>query len=450
MIMTSCGIPKPPQENELMENVPAEFRSIIIGNPFDELNIYEYDMDVTSVTIEKRQTNEKADTVYCVVRFDNEYYQFTRHLKMCFNYYAQGGWILDNCSEYSPAEWKVVKCPLSADDVAYVCDYPQVELEKYTFDGENGTASFYFNVEDVRNNGAFSGTMAVDCQFDGEKWSYTKNSDAIEFIWDIIGTWSYSKVEKTSYDSTVNEITVTIRNFDQSSVSMDGTWYMNSYFSLFGRSKTTIPLDDAERVKVGMDRALVELWENPNYYGMHSYVRFYPDKVEAAYTSPSSQHFGPIELERVAELEQAEDDSNKVVDYKVDIPSGFEEQEVEGVTKAWYNMEDRSNVNVNITEKDSAFKKITAEALKDAMVQLFEESYSMTPTITDKYFTSEEVCGMPAYQYSYEIELNGVEMTQLVVCIDADKTYTVTYTDTTGSWMGEFETSAKNINLTFE
>lgn len=305
IILTSCGIPKPPQENELAENIPEEFMSMIVGNPFDELNIYKYDMDVTSVTIEKRQTNDKADTVYCVVKLDNEYYQFTRYLKMDFNYYDQGGWILDSYSEYSPAEWKVVKCPLKAEDVAYVCDYPQVELGESIFDGKNGTASFHFDVEDTRNNGAFRGTVVVDCQFDGEKWSYTKNSDDVRFIWDIIGTWSYSKVEKTSYDSTVNEITVTILDFDQSSAAMDGTWHMNSEFSFLGaHSETMISLDNAERVKVGMEtvmeagrkHAMVELWENPNYIGMHSYVRFYPDYVEASY----STHFGPIQLERAS------------------------------------------------------------------------------------------------------------------------------------------------------
>lgn len=140
---------------------------------------------------------------------------------------------------------------------------------------------------------------------------------------------------------------------------------------------------------------------------------------------------------------------NHVTDYTIDIPNGFQESEQEGVTAYWA-AEDHSSINLNITDKDAEFKTVTADMLRDALVQLFEEGYGMTPTITDKYFTSDEVCGMPAYQYCYDIELMGVEMTQLVVCIDADKTYTVTYTDTTGGWISEFETSAKNINLVFE
>lgn len=142
--------------------------------------------------------------------------------------------------------------------------------------------------------------------------------------------------------------------------------------------------------------------------------------------------------------------SNKVVDYKVDVPDSFQELELEGVTKAWYNVADNANINVNITEKDAAFKKITADALRDAMLEVFETTYGAAPTITDKYFTNDKVCGMPAYQYCYVIELMGMEMTQLIVCIDADQTYTITYTDTTGDWISDFETSAKNIELVFE
>lgn len=141
--------------------------------------------------------------------------------------------------------------------------------------------------------------------------------------------------------------------------------------------------------------------------------------------------------------------SNKVTDYTVDVPAGFEEADPGELAKVWSHT-DGSNINVNITEKDKAFKSITADALREAMELVYEEGYNVTPTITDKYFTSNEVCGMPAYQYCFKIELMGIEMTQLVVCIDADQTYAITYTDVTGDWLSEFETSAKNIKLVFE
>lgn len=137
--------------------------------------------------------------------------------------------------------------------------------------------------------------------------------------------------------------------------------------------------------------------------------------------------------------------NDHVVDYKVDLPESFQETETEGVTKSWVAA-DGSNINVNITDKISDFKKIDADMLRDALKEVFAAGGAQ-PTITDKYFTSDEVCGLPAYQYCYDIVLEGLSMTQLVVCVDADKTYTVTYTDVTGDWMEDFEDSAKNIQL---
>lgn len=139
----------------------------------------------------------------------------------------------------------------------------------------------------------------------------------------------------------------------------------------------------------------------------------------------------------------------KVVDYKVDVPDGFESIELEGVTACWYNA-DGSNVNLNISDKDRSFSKIDADALRDALISTFKSTYDMEPTISDRYFTSSEVCGMPAYQYCYDIELGGMEMAQLIVCVDADQTYTFTYTDTTGGWMADFEASAGAIQLITE
>ena len=88
--------------------------------------------------------------------------------------------------------------------------------------------------------------------------------------------------------------------------------------------------------------------------------------------------------------------------------------------------------------------------LRDDLMQAFQTTYGAEPTITDRYFTSDEVCGLPAYQYCYDIELDGMKMTQLVVCVNADRTYTFTYTDVNGSWMDKFEDSAKNIQLITE
>ena len=142
-------------------------------------------------------------------------------------------------------------------------------------------------------------------------------------------------------------------------------------------------------------------------------------------------------------------ESKKVVDYTVDVPTGFEEVEMEGTDACWMHS-DSSSVNLIITNKDKSFSKVTADALREGIEENFEAVYGVGVTITDRFFTNDEVSGMPAYQYSYELDLAGVKLTQLIVGVDADKTYTITYTDATGNWISDFENSAKNIQFVTE
>ena len=145
--------------------------------------------------------------------------------------------------------------------------------------------------------------------------------------------------------------------------------------------------------------------------------------------------------------------NDHVVDYKVDMPEGFAATEQEGVDACWM-APDQSNINLLIVDKDATtnagFKAITADILRDTVKSSMKEAYGQEPTVTDRYFTKDDVCGLPAYQYSYDIELDGQAMTQIIVCVNADKTYTFTYTTTGEEWLEAFEASAAAIELTVE
>lgn len=166
--------------------------------------------------------------------------------------------------------------------------------------------------------------------------------------------------------------------------------------------------------------------------------------------TPASE---PAEASQPAEASEPAQSSNHVVDYKIDVPDGFEPTEMEGLTACWYNG-DGSNVNLNVTEKDATtdlgFDAINADMLRMTLISTFKETYDLEPAIEDKYFTRNDVSGMPAYQYCYEMDLEGTVMNQLIVCINADQLYTVTYTDGAGTWMPDFEASAANIQLITE
>ena len=111
-------------------------------------------------------------------------------------------------------------------------------------------------------------------------------------------------------------------------------------------------------------------------------------------------------------------------------------------------------MNLTITAKsgtvNAAFKAVTADIARETISSAWKEQYGSAPTITDRYFTKDDVCGLPAYQYSYDMNLAGIEMTQIIVCINADKTYAFAYTTNDEAVLKEFEDSAKNIQLTIE
>lgn len=143
-----------------------------------------------------------------------------------------------------------------------------------------------------------------------------------------------------------------------------------------------------------------------------------------------------------------------VVDYKFDVPEGFEETDPSeiGVTACWYRA-DGSNINLNITEKDSTtdlgFKAITGDMLRTTLEEQLKQTYGEA-TIEDRYFTKDDVCGLPAYQYCYDLDLDGSSMSQIIICINADQTYTFTFTASDDETLALFEDTVKTINLTLE
>lgn len=146
--------------------------------------------------------------------------------------------------------------------------------------------------------------------------------------------------------------------------------------------------------------------------------------------------------------------NDHVTDYHIDLPAGFEEIEMEGVDKCWANAGLTGNVNLKTTAKagttNAAFKAITADIARDTISSAWKEQYGSEPTITDRYFTKDEVSGLPAYQYSYVLEYGGQQVTQILVSINADKTYAFAYTTNDEGILKEFDASAKNIQLIIE
>ncbi len=135
------------------------------------------------------------------------------------------------------------------------------------------------------------------------------------------------------------------------------------------------------------------------------------------------------------------------ISYQLSIPKDFSELEIEGM-EFYYTAEDGSGISLNLQPKDPTFSQVSASRLNAALSGAFLQTYEEEVVITDNYFTTESISDYPAYQYSVSYELQGIAVTQIIVGVDADQTYTFTYTDLTGTWSDTFEESICSIKIT--
>ena len=146
--------------------------------------------------------------------------------------------------------------------------------------------------------------------------------------------------------------------------------------------------------------------------------------------------------------------NDHVVDYKLDIPDGFTETELEGADACWVSADGTANINVGTVAKaagtDVTFKAATADMLRENLVDGMKQTYGEEPVVTDRYFTKNQVNGLDAYQYSYDMTVMGMDITQIIVSVNASRTYTFTYTTNDSAMLAVFDESAKNIQLVIE
>lgn len=130
------------------------------------------------------------------------------------------------------------------------------------------------------------------------------------------------------------------------------------------------------------------------------------------------------------------------------VPEGFEEMDASqyGVSEM-YQTDDGSNINVVIVENvEGSIDYVTQDVMVSSLEQGFEEQTGTAITLNDVEFTKYEIGPCPAYRMSYNVELNGVTMTQTMIGVSADMAYTITFTDmTNGTWAEVFAQAADSI-----
>lgn len=132
-----------------------------------------------------------------------------------------------------------------------------------------------------------------------------------------------------------------------------------------------------------------------------------------------------------------------------DIPEGFEEsEEVDNLyVTARYPL-DTSMIYYEVMDGDISLQLMTEEMFKEQAEENLNQAYGEDTKITIDSYESVKISGYPAFRILCHYEAESIKITQLEYIINADKTYAVTYSQTSDvDWMEAFEASAATIRV---
>ena len=160
--LVACGGSRELNERQLIEILQEDADNSARG------------MTVTSLTIERRQTEDRTDRVYAIVESNNGDVAQTAFLTLGLTYYDVGGWILSNLnsrqnpifSPLSPPTQEQAINQLSWSDSSRFNDYDRISLVSTDIsDYRNGRASFTFEYTNDRLFLTSSGTVILNSIF---------------------------------------------------------------------------------------------------------------------------------------------------------------------------------------------------------------------------------------------------------------------------------------------
>lgn len=229
LVLLLCGCqPKTKSENEIKADISEEMRTINIGFDWEYITYNEsFVLEIEEFEIEKRQTNKKDDTIYCNITMQNENFKSYVEYVLYYNYYDEGGWILD---DYDTLEQEIQ--PLKGLEEDLIWQYLHYFYDDYTFETASFDESAYVSeytylVEEKHQYCSLIGEVDVECEFYNDlnngTWIANIYGGDIECVWDIDGKW-YAGLEDTRYGVNSNSyyvVEANISSFDGQSAYID-------------------------------------------------------------------------------------------------------------------------------------------------------------------------------------------------------------------------------------
>lgn len=289
VLLSACGKPKPLDFYEILESLPEEVGLYTIINPYA---VYEplFGVDergpiassLNMVTIDRRQTNEKEDIVYCTVSMSNRYYAIDRKIVCYYTYYDEGGWILDGWEDCEGTVCTVIENPLSQSQIrdAYLTD--DTTIREVTVNEDNLHEIVYtFDILTEQQNWKREGNLIITASFDGTQWTTDADSSQVQEKWDIVGTWLYEEKRKGIFkgEEYTLRMKLEIDSYDPETGGLVGEWSAK-----YKQYDFSYPLTYIDYLEINVGEKCIEISNHPEWdFAFRDFIRIYPDRVEGTY-----------------------------------------------------------------------------------------------------------------------------------------------------------------------
>lgn len=156
------------------------------------------DWELTSLQLDKRKTDMEngQDIAYCNVTIEGQDIAFSKYMRLLYNFYDVGGWVLDEVyteDEYNFAVAKMNDDYISIDSFpgCMMADWGSYTLVKHDFSLENQTDCVSYALSLHLPFYEMSGSFTVNYRYSPENgWMYDSVDDSgVEECWNLSGLW---------------------------------------------------------------------------------------------------------------------------------------------------------------------------------------------------------------------------------------------------------------------
>ena len=284
VMLVGCGKVKPVSMEQLEADIPQEVKELIIERTY-------YDLEVDSMEVVKRSTEDIYDEVHCDLVMSSEEYQVSCRYVAEYKYYDQGGWSLmdfgledvtASCTAEIPS---ALQFCMEKSSVSYDGQYYDVENIECIRRGDNGYEFAY----DVKSDGEYryeQGKYKLRYSLDRQgtmyyTWEGSEDANGITTTWDIVGTYTGTGNDKSvnfvidSYDPSTQVAHISSYHYEASKA-----WFLGGD-ELYDFSDMDIIAEISEP-SVYNDFSKVLSLQFPVKSGEYHMIRFEQNKVSSS------------------------------------------------------------------------------------------------------------------------------------------------------------------------